>query len=192
MMQRSDAGQCHSSQAHVTVTSPSEAAGSGHAGSAQTAACSHLAPQFWEHSTVKEHTSNASTPRLRLSAQVPFGSVETLCEQVTLGHSEGNLVLVSLQVAWLGCKHCCRGALGCRQHALGAGSSRAQHSCLQNLISSRGQLAPSAIPVFKMCSVASLAECLGATGKVPVCLWLRKTVSPCFPKWEPAAPGQLS
>lgn len=67
--------------------------GSGHPGSAKTAACSRLATQFWKHSAVKEHTSNTSTSRLRLPAQclVLFGSVETLCELVTLGHSEENI-----------------------------------------------------------------------------------------------------
>lgn len=146
---------------------------------------------------MKEHTSDASIPWLRLPAQCPvlFGSVETLCELETLGHSEENIRSLDLCQSAGGMAGvqvlCWRAALGCRQHALGAGSSRAQASCLQHLIFLLGP-AGSCLqhliflwgPAGSRCN-ASLqdllgdfsAECLGATGKVPMCLWLRKTVS---------------
>lgn len=96
---------------------------------------------------MKEHASNASTPRLRLPAQclwlrlpepMLFGSIETLCELVILGHSEENIRSLDLGQSaggMVGVRVLCwRGALGCKQHTLGAGSSRAQASCLQHLI----------------------------------------------------------
>lgn len=135
-------------------------------------------PANYRNSIVKEHTSDASTPWLRLPAQCPvlFGSVEILCELVTLGHSEENIRPLDLCQSAGGMVRvqvlCWRGALGCRPHALGAGSSRAQASCLQHLIFLLGPAGSQCNTSLQDLLCGLSAECLGATGKVPVCLWL--------------------